>query len=158
MFPFCLDTVTIYLSPDTHDTEIGVMTKFQRWRLKNEMLVANFLANFIGAVVVQKLIVKGDVINEMTEGLKERDRMRQSLSLAMDVQQHLLPQSDPEIKGLDIAGESIYCEEIGGDYYDYLEDDKNGQTNCQLLEQETDGSESRSGVEQFRSIFGRQQE
>ena len=58
MFPFCLDTVTIYLSPDTHDTEIGVMTKFQRWRLKNEMLVANFLANFIGAVVVQKLIVK----------------------------------------------------------------------------------------------------
>ena len=116
MFPFCLDTVTIYLSPDTHDTEIGVMTKFQRWRLKNEMLVANF----IGAVVVQKLIVKGDVINEMTEGLKERDRMRQSLSLAMDVQQHLLPQSDPEIKGLDIAGESIYCEETGGDYYDYL--------------------------------------
>ena len=114
------------------------MTKFQRWRLKNEMLVANFLANFIGAVVVQKLIVKGDVINEMTEGLKERDRMRQSLSLAMDVQQHLLPQSDPEIKGLDIAGESIYCEETGGDYYDYLEDDKNGQTNCQLLEQETD--------------------
>jgi hypothetical protein len=76
MFPFCLDTVTIYLSPDTHDTEIGVMTKFQRWRLKNEMLVANFLANFIGAVVVQKLIVKGDVINEMTKGLKERDRMR----------------------------------------------------------------------------------
>ena len=127
MFPFCLDTVTIYLSPDTHDTEIGVMTKFQRWRLKNEMLVANFLANFIGAVVVQKLIVKGDVINEMTEGLKERDRMRQSLSLAMDVQQHLLPQSDPEIKGLDIAGESIYCEETGGYYYDYLEDDKNGQ-------------------------------
>lgn len=45
----------------------------------------------------------------------------------MDVQQHLLPQSDPEIKGLDIAGESIYCEETGGDYYDYLEDDKNGQ-------------------------------
>ncbi len=63
----------------------------------------------------------GDVINEMTEGLKERDRMRQSLGLAMDVQQHLLPRRDPSVAGLDIAGKSIYCEETGGDYFDYLE-------------------------------------
>jgi sigma-B regulation protein RsbU (phosphoserine phosphatase) len=62
----------------------------------------------------------GDVINEMTDGLKERDRMRQSLDLAMEVQQHLMPSSDPRVKGLDIAGKSIYCEETGGDYYDYL--------------------------------------
>jgi sigma-B regulation protein RsbU (phosphoserine phosphatase) len=31
-----------------------------------------------------------------------------------------MPASDPRIKGLDIAGKSIYCEETGGDYYDYL--------------------------------------
>jgi len=63
----------------------------------------------------------GDVINEMTEGLKERDRMRHSLDLAMEVQQNLLPRSDPKIKGLDIAGQSIYCDETGGDYFDYLD-------------------------------------
>ena len=63
----------------------------------------------------------GDVINEMTEGLKERDRMRHSLGLAMDVQQHLLPRRDPKVDGLDIAGISIYCEETGGDYFDYLQ-------------------------------------
>jgi len=62
----------------------------------------------------------GDVINEMTAGLRERDRMRQSLGLAMDVQQHLLPRSNPRIEGLEIAGKSIYCEETGGDYFDYL--------------------------------------
>jgi sigma-B regulation protein RsbU (phosphoserine phosphatase) len=62
----------------------------------------------------------GDVINEMTEGLKERDRMRQSLGLAKDVQQHLLPRRNPVVAGLDIAGKSIYCEETGGDYFDYL--------------------------------------
>jgi hypothetical protein len=62
----------------------------------------------------------GDVINEMTEGLKERERMQRSLDLAMEVQQNLLPNKDPEIQGLDIAGTSIYCEETGGDYYDYL--------------------------------------
>ncbi|MGD9078998.1 MAG: SpoIIE family protein phosphatase [Desulfobacterales bacterium] len=70
----------------------------------------------------------GDVINEMTEGLKERQRMQHSLDIAKEVQQNLLPRHDPEIDGLDIAGTSIYCEETGGDYYDYLmtgEDDQN---------------------------------
>jgi sigma-B regulation protein RsbU (phosphoserine phosphatase) len=62
----------------------------------------------------------GDVINEMTEGLRERDRIRRSLGIAMEVQQHLLPRNAPQIIGLDIAGRSIYCEETGGDYFDYL--------------------------------------
>ncbi|UCF94733.1 MAG: SpoIIE family protein phosphatase [Desulfobacterales bacterium] len=62
----------------------------------------------------------GDVINEMTEGLQERDRMRRALDLAMEVQQNLLPNADPTVAGLDIAGTSIYCEETGGDYFDYL--------------------------------------
>jgi hypothetical protein len=60
----------------------------------------------------------GDVINEMTEGLKERDRMRHSLELAKEVQQHFLPQFDPWLAGLDIAGQSIYCVRTGGDYYE----------------------------------------
>jgi sigma-B regulation protein RsbU (phosphoserine phosphatase) len=63
----------------------------------------------------------GDVINEMTAGLRERERMQQSLKLAMEVQQNLLPKSTPAIPGLDIAGASVYCEETGGDYYDYFE-------------------------------------
>jgi sigma-B regulation protein RsbU (phosphoserine phosphatase) len=69
----------------------------------------------------------GDVINEMTEGLKERQRLQQSLDIAMEVQQNLLPGQDPEVEGLDIAGTSIYCEETGGDYYDYLMTAENGQ-------------------------------
>jgi sigma-B regulation protein RsbU (phosphoserine phosphatase) len=69
----------------------------------------------------------GDVINEMTEGLKERERLQQSLDLAKEVQQNLLPTKDPEIEGLDIAGTSIYCEETGGDYFDYLLTAENNQ-------------------------------
>jgi phosphoserine phosphatase RsbU/P len=65
----------------------------------------------------------GDIINEMTEGLKERDRMRHSLELAMEVQQSLLPKEDPDFEGLDISGRSIYCDETGGDYYDFIEFD-----------------------------------
>jgi len=75
----------------------------------------------------------GDVINEMTEGLKERDRIRRSLGIAMEVQQHLLPRNAPAIEGLDIAGRSIYCEETGGDYFDYLPAGQNGAGKIRIV-------------------------
>ena len=52
---------------------------------------------------------------------KERDRLRHSLELAREVQQILLPRDDPKIAGLDVAGKSIYCDETGGDYYDFIQ-------------------------------------
>jgi sigma-B regulation protein RsbU (phosphoserine phosphatase) len=79
--------------------------------------------NFDRKVIVRsndEIGYTGDVINEMATGLKERDRMRQSLSLAREVQQNLLPAVNPQIEGLDIAGNSIYCDETGGDYYDFI--------------------------------------
>jgi serine phosphatase RsbU (regulator of sigma subunit) len=60
-------------------------------------------------------------INAMTAGLRDRMRLRQSLALAQEVQQNLLPSDTPEIEGLDIAGHATYCDETGGDYYDFLE-------------------------------------
>jgi sigma-B regulation protein RsbU (phosphoserine phosphatase) len=63
----------------------------------------------------------GDVINEMTVGLREREKMRQSMELAREVQQNLLPRGAPQQKGLDIAGRSIYCDQTGGDYFDFME-------------------------------------
>ena len=52
---------------------------------------------------------------------KERDRLRYSLQLAREVQQILLPKDYPRISGLDVAGKSIYCDETGGDYFDFIE-------------------------------------
>nr|MDJ0884709.1 methyl-accepting chemotaxis protein [Desulfobacterales bacterium] len=63
----------------------------------------------------------GDVINAMTEGLKERDAMRHSLALAREVQQRLLPRVDVfGCETLQIAGQSVYCDETGGDYFDFF--------------------------------------
>jgi len=59
-------------------------------------------------------------VNEMIPQLAERMRLRESLSLAKQVQQRLLPVEPPKIDGLDIAGHSIYCDQTGGDYYDFL--------------------------------------
>jgi sigma-B regulation protein RsbU (phosphoserine phosphatase) len=78
----------------------------------------------VQVVSSDELGVLGDGMNEMIAGLVERDRMRQSLFLAKEVQQALLPRSDPQICGLDIASTSVYCDETGGDYFDYLEGDE----------------------------------
>lgn len=60
-------------------------------------------------------------INQMAEGLQDRMRMQKSLSLAMEVQKNLLPSDSPSLHGLDIAGHSTYCDETGGDYFDFLD-------------------------------------
>ena len=71
--------------------------------------------------------------NQMTEGLKERYRLQRSLDLAKEVQQNLLPREDPVVKGLDVAGQSIYCDETGGDYFDYLSSSEWGPTKFGVL-------------------------
>jgi serine phosphatase RsbU (regulator of sigma subunit) len=59
--------------------------------------------------------------NQMTAGLAEREKMKRSLALAMEIQQYLLPQQAPRIANFEIAGQSKYCDETGGDYYDFIE-------------------------------------
>jgi serine phosphatase RsbU (regulator of sigma subunit) len=54
---------------------------------------------------------------------EEHRQVRHSLSLAMEVQQSLLPKVNPTVKDLDITGRSVYCDETGGDYYDFLDGD-----------------------------------
>ena len=52
-------------------------------------------------------------ITDMTEHKK-------ALTLAGEVQRSLLPQQAPQIQGLDVSGKNISCDEIGGDYFDFL--------------------------------------
>ena len=62
----------------------------------------------------------GRVFNAVGPQLEANYQMRRSLDLAKEVQQNLLPAAPPQVAGLDIAGQSIYCEETGGDYYDFF--------------------------------------
>ncbi len=62
-----------------------------------------------------------DAFNEMVPKLSDHIRLQESLRLASEVQQNLLPEQDPSVPGLDISGISLYCDETGGDYYDFLE-------------------------------------
>jgi sigma-B regulation protein RsbU (phosphoserine phosphatase) len=58
--------------------------------------------------------------NHMIDGLRHRFELLSSLKLAEEVQQNLLPGGNPEIDALDISAVSLYCDQTGGDYYDFL--------------------------------------
>jgi len=72
------------------------------------------------------LATLGDQINIalentlLTEKLREQDRLKKELEVARRIQMSSLPQSAPQIPGLEISGISIPALEVGGDYYDYL--------------------------------------
>ena len=62
-----------------------------------------------------------EAFNAMGPRLREREAMKRSLALAMEIQQGLLPQQAPTCPGVDVAGRSVYCDETGGDYYDFID-------------------------------------
>lgn len=68
-----------------------------------------------------ELKMLGDVFNAMGPRLKERERMQAALVLAKEVQQYLLPAVPPESRWLEIVVSCSFCEELGGDYYDFVD-------------------------------------
>lgn len=54
------------------------------------------------------------------ESENEKIKIERDLDLARKIQQSLLPQKIPSIKGLDICGEMIPAMQVGGDYFDFI--------------------------------------
>lgn len=50
----------------------------------------------------------------------EREREQEQMALGQKIQQNLLPQTPPEVDGVDVAGHSVAAKMIGGDYFDYF--------------------------------------
>lgn len=98
----------------------------------NEVRQGNFDSR-VSVVSNDEIGYTAETINEMTQGLKEREQIRHSLGLAREVQQRLLPAKNPLVNGLDVAGTSIYCEEIGGDYYDFFKYQNNGDDALRIV-------------------------
>lgn len=63
--------------------------------------------------------------NKMIHALRDRIRMLTTLRLATEVQKNMLPSKAPYYPGLDISGTILYCQEVGGDHFDYLQLPKN---------------------------------
>lgn len=58
--------------------------------------------------------------NHTARAMKQSVELRRSMRLGEMVQRALLPARAPSIAGLDIAHFCVYCDEVGGDYIDYI--------------------------------------
>lgn len=57
--------------------------------------------------------------NKLAPALEDQVRLKEALTVAQEVQRSLLPEHPPSVDGFDVAGASLYCEDTGGDYFDY---------------------------------------
>lgn len=91
---------------ETKETEGGFLTRFGRKVpvLLHSSPLTDDRGGFMGIMIF---------VTDMTEHKK-------AMALAGEVQKNLLPQTPPKIDGFDIAGRSRPCDEIGGDYFDFI--------------------------------------
>ena len=61
-----------------------------------------------------------DKYRKTTDSQSQMKKVQMSLEQASRIQQTLMPKSNPNVEGFDIAGQSIWCDETSGDYYDFI--------------------------------------
>jgi len=59
-------------------------------------------------------------LNTALQGLKEREELKDSLAIAEEIQQGLLPDAPPEIPDYNFCAFEQSCYSVGGDYYDFI--------------------------------------
>ncbi|MGD9301449.1 MAG: SpoIIE family protein phosphatase, partial [Desulfobacterales bacterium] len=61
-----------------------------------------------------------DKYRKRTDSQTRMKKVEMSLEQASQIQQTLMPKSNPDVAGYDIAGQSMWCDETSGDYYDFI--------------------------------------
>jgi serine phosphatase RsbU (regulator of sigma subunit) len=54
--------------------------------------------------------------------VKDKARLESEIQIAAQMQQDMCPRVVPKVAGCDLAGTMVPAKEVGGDYYDYIED------------------------------------
>jgi len=79
------------------------------------------LVGGLGLSLVGLIIVSGYAVKRRRERDRaQRELLISELQMAQDVQMGLLPETDPQIPGFDIAGKCIPANRVGGDHYTYV--------------------------------------
>jgi hypothetical protein len=62
-----------------------------------------------------------EYVPEYVTEMASQERVKREVEIAYQVQANFLPRTMPRIAGLDIAGMCLPANEVGGDYYDFIE-------------------------------------
>jgi sigma-B regulation protein RsbU (phosphoserine phosphatase) len=78
--------------------------------------------NLLASVALQTglAIENSTLVHNLAKESAQRQAFAREIEIAREVQERLLPQTYPVVKGLEFAGFSRTAQEVGGDYYDFI--------------------------------------
>lgn len=85
-----------------------------------ELVSRGHLETKVPVVTNDEFAIIAGHTNVMIDRLVEKERMSRGLGLASQIQANLLPKASPLLPGVQVFGSSLYCDETGGDFYDFL--------------------------------------
>ncbi len=94
---------------------IQVMNKKNGTFSEYDMLLLKLLSTQIAIAIENATLYKESLAKQ---------KIDDDLQIAKEIQQQLLPQTFPKIKGVDLWGVNIPAREVGGDYLDYFHNEK----------------------------------
>jgi phosphoserine phosphatase RsbU/P len=76
----------------------------------------------------------------------EKERMRGELAIASQMQADLLPKSIPHIQNIELSGFMTPAKEVGGDYFDFIEEGDKGATVVNIVVGDVSGKGLGAGI------------
>lgn len=111
------------------EAAIGVMSVYARsiTGLFTEEFIT-LLCSLTGQLAQAVIIVKEIEARELERNAKEQAllqtaRLSRDMEIAKQIQISLLPETPPKFEGLDIAGKCLSAAQVGGDYYDFFQEE-----------------------------------
>ncbi len=99
------------------DNWLSLKRSTARHRRSNRQLFAAEIS--LGDLRLKGCSMQVMIVRDISDK-RQHELLRQSLALAKEFQQRLLPAEIPQLPGYDIYVKSSYCQEAGGDYYDFF--------------------------------------
>jgi len=84
------------------------------------MIVANVVGMAIFAFIVSNLINERNTAAEKDRYRRELERQTYEMEIAGGIQKSFLPESSPQIEGMELAALNAPAKEVGGDFYDFI--------------------------------------
>lgn len=84
------------------------------------MIFANALGMVIFAFIISNRLKEKKTTEERDKYLIELERKKQELKIASEIQRSFLPDSTPQIEGIEISASNLSALEVGGDFYDFI--------------------------------------
>ena len=89
------------------------------------MIFANALGMVIFAFIISNRLKEKKTTEERNKYLIELERKKQELKIASDIQRSFLPETTPQIEGIELSASNVSALEVGGDFYDFIPITKN---------------------------------